>query len=174
MVVGGVFRCLCVVVCFVLCFLFPSKAIPCYLLFLTVWSSQEQNGLICYSDTSENLHGSVTVAYGIVIMFNFVDSVFAGKQIHLFIFKVYFPQYMLLKELYPARTEPLTAKAYDINVLLCCCNDQCMFESVLSCQPCCFAACVDLDVSDVSNKLLNPECFLVGNKKDSLSSCYEN
>lgn len=32
--------------------------------------------LICCSDISENLHGSITVAYGIVIMFNFVDPVF--------------------------------------------------------------------------------------------------
>lgn len=32
--------------------------------------------LICYSDIFENLHGSITVAYGIVIMFNFVDPVF--------------------------------------------------------------------------------------------------
>jgi len=32
--------------------------------------------LICYSDISENLHGSITVACGIVIMFNFVDPVF--------------------------------------------------------------------------------------------------
>lgn len=113
--------------------------------------------LICCSDISENLHGSVTVAYGIVIMFNFVDSMFAGKQIHLFIFKVYFPQFMLLKELYPARTESLTAKAYDINVLLCCSNDQCNVLKVFCLvSPVVFAACVDLDVSYVSNKLLNP------------------
>lgn len=32
--------------------------------------------LIYYSDISENLHGSIAVAYGIVIMFNFVDPVF--------------------------------------------------------------------------------------------------
>lgn len=33
-------------------------------------------------------------------------------------------------------------------------------------SPVVFAVCVDLDVSYVSNKLLNPEYFLVGKKKE--------
>lgn len=72
----------------------------------------------------------------------------------------------MLKELYPTRAESLTAKAYDINVLLCCSNDQCDVLKVFCLvSPVVFAVCVDLDVSYVSNKLLNSEYFLVGKKK---------
>lgn len=72
----------------------------------------------------------------------------------------------MLKELYSARAESLTAKAYDINVLLCCSNDQCNVLKVFCLvSPVVFAVCVDLDVSCVSNKLLNPDYFLAGKKK---------
>lgn len=72
----------------------------------------------------------------------------------------------MLKELYPARAKTLTARAYDISVLLCCSNDQCDVLKVFCLvSPVVFAVCVDLDVSYVSSKLLNPEYFLVGKKR---------
>lgn len=81
----------------------------------------------------------------------------------------------MLKELCSARAESLTAKAYDINVLLCCSNDQCNVLRVFCLvSPVVFAVCVDLDVSYVSNKLLNPEYFLAGKKKDALFTMLEN
>lgn len=58
-------------------FFFPPKcpsqsSLISHFLFLP----RAKQRLICCSDISENLHGSITVAYGIVIMFNFVDPVF--------------------------------------------------------------------------------------------------
>lgn len=100
-------------------------------------------------------------------MFNFVDPVFvcwkANPSIYL---QSLFSRFLLLKELYPTRAETLTAKAYDINVLLCCSNDQRdVLKAFCLVSPVVFAVCVDLVVSYVFNKLLNPKYFLVVKKK---------